>query len=293
MDGPDGGERTRDRSDPRDGSSRSEIGSMSGRGPNGEKADSRANAKHDDTVTIADDGLVRWLLETDERTGTAVRDLATIIVIIAISGSLLFGISGTWPPLVAVESGSMEPHIEQGDLVLITDDGRFTGDGAVSGTGIVTLERGQETEYTTFDAPGDVITFRPNGDPTKTATIHRAHFWVEKGERWTETKADPAFVNGAACAEIASCPAPHDGFITKGDANPAYDQLPRSGAETTVVSPDWVTGKAMFRIPWVGQVRLAIGSIRTIVGTGPLIVGTGGSVLALIWYGTAAGSRDS
>ncbi|MFD1565268.1 S26 family signal peptidase [Haloarchaeobius amylolyticus] len=290
MDGPDVSERSRNRSGPRD-DAESEMDPASDRSRHQRTAASRATTSRGDGVTI-DDGLVRWLLETDDRMGTTIRDLATIIAIIAIAGSLLFGVSGTWPPLVAVESGSMDPHIEQGDLVFVVDSGRFVGDGAVAGTDVVTAQRGHARGYAKFDNPGDVVIFLPNGDPTKTPTIHRAQFWVDEGERWVETKADPAYMHGVTCAEIASCPAPHDGFITKGDANPAYDQVPQSGAETTVVSDEWIIGKALVRVPWIGQVRLAIDSVRSVVGTGPIVVATVGSVIALIWYGSAADTHD-
>ncbi|QLK24567.1 S26 family signal peptidase [Natrinema zhouii] len=292
MDGPDADDRNRDRPGDRDPPSRPERGPQSGTGDRGGTAGSRPRAERDDAVTIEDDGIVRWFLETDDRAGTAIRDVATIIGIIAAVSILLFGISGTWPPLVAVESGSMEPHFERGDLVFVADEERFAGDGAVAGTGIVTFQSARDSGYEQFGSPGDVIIFVPNGNSTQTPTIHRAQFRVERGERWVETKADPAFLNGATCHDIASCPAPHDGFITKGDANPAYDQLAGSGAKTTVVSPEWVTGKAMVRVPWVGQVRLAVDSIGSTVGSGPIVVATIGITIALVWLGAAAGARD-
>ncbi|PGF15968.1 S26 family signal peptidase [Natrinema sp. CBA1119] len=292
MDGPDADDRNRDRPSRRDPPSGPETGPPSKPGDRERTAGSRSRAKRDDAVTIEDDGVVRWLLETEDRTGTAVRDIATIGAIIAVVGVLLFGITGAWPPMVAVESGSMEPALERGDLVFIADDGRFAGDGAVAGTGIVTAQSARETGYERLGEPGDVIIFVPNGDSTQTPTIHRAQFRVERGERWVETKADPAYMNGATCTDLASCPAPHDGFVTKGDANPAYDQLPRSGAETTVVSAEWVTGKAMVRVPWVGGIRLTIDSIRSIVGSGPIVVAAVGTALALVWYGAIAGERD-
>ncbi|MFC6767002.1 S26 family signal peptidase [Natrinema soli] len=291
MDGPDADDRNRDRPSRRDPPSGPETGPPSDPGDRERTAGSRSRAAGDDAVTIEDDGVVRWLLETDDRTGTGVRDVVTIVAIIAVVGVLLFGITGTWPPMVAVESGSMEPAFERGDLVFIADDGRFAGESAVAGTGIVTSQSARETGYERLGRPGDVVIFVPNGDSTKTPTIHRAQFRVENGERWVETKADPAFLNGATCNDIASCPAPHDGFITKGDANPAYDQLPRSGANTTVVSAEWVTGKAMVRVPWVGQIRLTIDSIRSIVGSGPMVVAAVGTALALVWYGAIAGER--
>ena len=297
MNGPDAGDPSRDPPGTRDGSSGSDRGRLSDHGDRkragdrGRTAGSRPQTPHDNGVTIEDDGVVRWLLETDDRTGTALRDVATIVAIVAVMGVLLFGITGTWPPLVAVESGSMEPNIDQGDLVVIVDESRYAGEKAVAGTGIVTHQSGRDGGADRFGKPGDVIVFVPNGDPTKTPTIHRAHFRVEKGERWVETKADPAFMNGATCTDIASCPAPHDGFITKGDANPAYDQVPRSGANTTVVSAEWVTGKAMVRAPRLGGIRLAIDSLRATVGTGPIVIVAAAGVIALAWYATAGG-RD-
>ena len=41
------------------------------------------------------------------------KDLFFIFLI----GGILFGVSGAWPPLVAIESESMEPNLHQGDLV--------------------------------------------------------------------------------------------------------------------------------------------------------------------------------
>ena len=43
------------------------------------------------------------------------KDLFFIFLI----GGILFGVSGAWPPLVAIESESMEPNLHQGDLVFV------------------------------------------------------------------------------------------------------------------------------------------------------------------------------
>ncbi|MDY7083083.1 MAG: hypothetical protein SXQ77_11945, partial [Halobacteria archaeon] len=45
----------------------------------------------------------------------------------------------------------------------------------------------------------------------------------------------------------------HEGFVTKGDNNPFYDQA-RGISE--VVKPKWVKGKAKYRIPIIGKIRL-------------------------------------
>ena len=216
-----------------------------------------ASTPSDPDVTIEDDGLVRWFLKTNDETVMMTRDILSSVAIVAAVAFLLFGVSGIWPPLVAVESGSMEPNMQRGDLVFVVEEGRFAGDNTIEDTGVVTLERGQEAGYTKFGNPGDVIVFRPNGDPTQTPVIHRAHFWVDEGERWVETKASEEIVGDATCQEVPSCPAPYAGFITKGDHNPGYDQT-GGGADTDIVKPDWITGKAQYRIPWLGHIRLTV-----------------------------------
>ncbi|WP_222915499.1 S26 family signal peptidase [Natrinema sp. SYSU A 869] len=241
-------DRTQDRSA---GSSRTPPASET---PSRDAPDSDA-----DGVTIDDDGVLRWFLRTDDETVMVARDILSSVAIVAVVGLLLFGVSGIWPPLVAVESGSMEPNMHKGDLIFVADEGRFAGDNAVAGTGVVTLENGQESSYEKFGNPGDVIIYRPNGNPAETPVIHRAHFWVEEGEHWVDTKASEEIVGDATCNEVATCPAEHAGFVTKGDANGGYDQY--GNGISDIVKPEWVTGKAMFRIPWLGHVRLTFDKI--------------------------------
>ncbi|WP_229380239.1 S26 family signal peptidase [Haloterrigena salifodinae] len=222
---------------------------------------SRTKSGDEETVpvTIEDDGVVRWFLRSDDENVLFARDVLSSVAVVAVIGLILFGVSGVWPPLVAVESPSMDPNMKTGDLIFVAENERFVGDGSVAGTGVVTLENGQESGYEKFNNSGDVIVFQPNGNEQKTPIIHRAHFWVEEDENWVETKADEDIIGGITCADIDNeiCPADHAGFITKGDANSNYDQVGRgSGAKTTVVKSEWVTGKAMFRIPWLGNIRL-------------------------------------
>ncbi|ELZ19306.1 S24/S26 family peptidase [Natrinema limicola] len=241
----DSGDDDRDRSDERAGS------------PQTPSPEPSPTASDSDDVTIEDDGVIRWFLKTNDETVMVTRDVLSSVAIVAVVALLLFGVSGIWPPLVAVESGSMEPNMYRGDLIFVVEEDRFVGDSALEGTGVVTLERGQETDYTKFGNPGDVIVFRPNGNPARTPVIHRAHFWVDEGENWIDTKANTEFVGDATCQEVPNCPAPYAGFITKGDHNLGYDQT-GGGANTNIVKPEWITGKAQYRIPWLGHVRLAV-----------------------------------
>ncbi len=186
-----------------------------------------------------------------------VREVLSSVGIVVVVGLLLFGASGVWPPLVAVESGSMEPHMFKGDLVFVAEAGRYAPDTAVAG--VVTYQRGEETGYRSFGSFGNVVVFRPDGR-SGTPVIHRARLYVEEGENWVQ-RANPAFLGDSqTCAEVVTCPAPHDGFITRGDNNPRYDQVGRSRSATlsTVVKPEWVRGNAKFRVPLLGCIRLEL-----------------------------------
>jgi signal peptidase len=203
-------------------------------------------------------GAMRWLLQTDATVVVFLREAAASAMVVAMVGLVLFVVSGVWPPLVAVESGSMQPQLERGDLVFIMDEERLVAPDATHETGVVTYQTGAEVGYQTLGDYGNVIVF----DPPRRAgapVIHRARMWVEAGERWTE-EADPAYLNGRSCDAISSCPAPHDGFVTKGDANPYYDQVE---GIATVVRPAWVRGTAEFAVPWLGYVRLTVGEVQT------------------------------
>jgi len=184
------------------------------------------------------------------------RETALSVGAVVAIGLLLFAISGVWPPMVAVESGSMEPHMHKGDLVFITDTGRFAPDTAREETGVVTREVGREVEYWKFGAYGSVIVY---DDPSDAGppVIHRAQFWVEEGENWYD-RADPDYVSASDCTEMRNCPAPNDGFVTKGDANSQYDQV---NGISEPVKPEWIVGIARVRVPYLGWVRLGVSGI--------------------------------
>ncbi|SIR56659.1 signal peptidase, endoplasmic reticulum-type [Haladaptatus litoreus] len=200
---------------------------------------------------------LRWFRHTDNGTVVFVREMLESAAVVAAIGLVLFAISGVWPPMVAVESGSMEPQMERGDLIFIMDESRFVPDAAQEGTGIVTYQQGQQSGYNSFNQAGDVIIYRPDGSAYRTPIIHRARFWVDEGENWYD-KGNPQYMGGAdSCQELPNCPAPYAGFITKGDANDAYDQV---SAISDPVKPSWIRGTAEVKIPWLGHVRLFFAS---------------------------------
>ncbi|WP_162318450.1 S26 family signal peptidase [Haloarcula limicola] len=180
-----------------------------------------------------------------------VKDVVGSAGAVLLVGLLLFSVSGVWPPLVAIESPSMDPHIQKGDLVFVMEEERFAGPNATHG--VVTYQRGES--YVRFQRPGDVIVYAPDGDTRTTPIIHRAMFYVEDGENWYD-RADPAAIGAADdCAELTHCPAPHAGFITKGDNNARYDQVGMSPISEPVEA-SWVVGTAEWRVPLLGEIRL-------------------------------------
>ncbi|WP_256685589.1 S26 family signal peptidase [Halococcus qingdaonensis] len=207
---------------------------------------------------------VRWFMNTDEEWVAFVREVLSSVAIVAIVGLLLFAISGLWPPMVAIESPSMEPHMERGDLVFLMEEHRFPGGAAYNGTGVVPYQAGAAADYKEFSEYGDVIVYQPDGSTQKTPIIHRARFWVNDSENWY-AKANEEYLAGAdSCEELANCPAPHAGFVTKGDNNGLYDQVDTGdGPISSPVKSDWVTGTAELRIPWLGRIRLLFGTIGT------------------------------
>jgi signal peptidase len=103
-----------------------------------------------------------------------------------------------------------------------------------------------------------VIVYNPDGRTDTTPIIHRAMFWVEEGENWYDKADKQSIGRYSACGNstgeaLPNCPAPHAGFITKGDANGRYDQVDQL---SDPVRPAWVVGTAEVRIPLLGCLRL-------------------------------------
>ena len=67
------------------------------------------------------------ILHPKTSAGLIIRDIVFVLLIVGIIGLILFGTSGTWPALVAVESGSMEPNIMTYSLVFVAEESRYGG----------------------------------------------------------------------------------------------------------------------------------------------------------------------
>ena len=161
------------------------------------------------------------------------KDLLSVVAVLIIFMVLSKMIFGLWTPMVAVESGSMEPHMQIGDIIFIK---------GIDKTNITTYEEGKKTGYESFQNYGDVILYHPYGEEGVTPIIHRAMYRVEAGE--------PMWKDGPI--------APYSGYITKGDnvvTNQHFDQEGQISYEMPV-KDEWIIGTAQYRIPYLGYIRL-------------------------------------
>ena len=192
------------------------------------------------------------------------RELGSALLVVSAVFMLTWAYTGNWPPMVVIESGSMEHDdnplypepgfthigaIDTGDLVLVKSAGRDD---------IVTYLAGKQQGYERYGDYGDVIIYYKNGlrgvcsagaslDEAEcnrqdgewtpaTPVIHRAMAWVEVRDNGSYylPEVDMEFANGKlVLAEIGLPPgAPlteitQSGYITKGDSvgNRHPDQL--------------------------------------------------------------------
>ena len=213
-----------------------------------------------------------------------VKDVGIAVGSVIIVFLLTFAYSGNWPPMVVIESGSMEHDdnplypepryshlgiIDTGDLVIVKQAEKKD---------IVTYLGGKKTDYKKYGDYGDVIVYYKNGIETYngqpvTPVIHRAMAWVEVVDKENETyyipEIDTYFYGKIELTEIglgggASIKnLQNSGYITKGDStgNPHPDQLTHydiTGASVQPVDPDWIVGMAKGELPWFGLIKLRV-----------------------------------
>ena len=225
-----------------------------------------------------------------------VKDVGIAIGCVVLVFLLTFAYSGNWPPMVVIESGSMEHDnnplyaepgythlgtIDTGDLVIVKEAGKKD---------IVTYLEGKDTGYEKYGDYGDVIVYYKNGIREKdgqpvTPVIHRAMFWVDvdvenktyhvpevgrtfygsitlKDFNDDKLCAHPTF-NPPQCGTIEPEALQSSGYVTKGDSNgnPSPDQITHydiTGARVQTVDPDWIVGMARGELPWFGLIKLRV-----------------------------------
>src|SRR6266566_4521120 len=190
------------------------------------------------------------------------RDLLVAAIIVVVFLAAIYLYTGVWPPLVVVESASMQ-HSDQESFLGVIDTGDMVfQQAAPTRADVVTYLEGRATGYATYGDYGDVIIFRRAGNPTP--VIHRAIMYITLYANGTASVPDLAGIsNWTATGDTGPTTTPfylrsvtinamgfrHDfgirfdfanfggfgarsGYITMGDNNaPGYDTswLPRQG----------------------------------------------------------------
>ena len=274
--------------------------------------------------------LVAQFRASDHWAVSLARDILWVFGVVGSIALALYLICGTWPAVVTIESGSMIPNMNIGDLVVVVQKDRF-GE-------LQTWDDGMVSGYRKFNDYGDVIIYRPNGITDMWASvgllplskqhpiIHRAMTWIPAGDPvplyiniyrgsitptgYLPLSADGRTINGftilsTGTGTIAANYTPgsrdlvmrnvsgenyvlpadalvqnagyvmksstitaHGGYITKGDNNYASDQGTLSLESTGTIEPvekDWVVGKALFTVPYIGLLPLHIGEVIVVV----------------------------
>ena len=211
----------------------------------------------------------------------AAKDVGIAVGSVLLVFLLTFAYSGNWPPMVVIESGSMEHDghtnykepgythlgiIDTGDLVIVKEAGK---------SDIVTYLEGKKTGYEKYGDYGDVIVYYKNGikehEGSKvTPVIHRAMAWVDVLDNGSYyiPEINIYYENKIVLDEIG-LPIGHgisptnSGYITKGDSinNRNADQFSHTdvnGARVQPADPDWVIGMARGELPWIGLIKLKI-----------------------------------
>jgi signal peptidase len=194
--------------------------------------------------------LVAQFRTSDHWAVSLARDLLWVAGVVGTIALILYLLCGTWPAVVTIESGSMTPNMNIGDLVVVVQKDRF-GE-------FMTWEDAKKANVTKFNGYGDVIIYKPNGMTSVHPIIHRAMVYATTGIPITEIRGVQLRANYTVS---------HDGYITWGDANPAPDQfVSYQGIGTPEpVKDEWIVGKALFTIPLVGYLPLHIAEVVILV----------------------------
>jgi signal peptidase len=181
------------------------------------------------------------------------RDLLWVFLVVGGIALVLFAVSGTWPAVVTVESESMVPHMNVGDLVFVVEEDRFGP--------LTSWEEGAASGFQSFGDYGNVIIYRPNGNDSIHPIIHRAMFWVEGGE------VVPVTIQVDNYHFDRNFTSPNQGYITKGDHNPNIDQVGaiQGLGQIEPVEKDWIVGKALFAIPFLGYPALYLPQFAALI----------------------------
>ena len=206
---------------------------------------------------------------------TIVHDVIVAVVVVMIIVVGIYGYTNTWPPVVVVESGSMQHDIDEGSLGVI-DTGDIVMVKKVDSIDDITpWSVGKNKDYKTYGEYGDVIIYDKNGEGG-TPVIHRAIVFIRHNEtvggvHYFDVPEWNIFHERKIEYQIEELnfeinytpPRGHDGYLTKGDnvfTNKKIDQESGisdvNGRVVEQVSIEWVIGVARGEVPWFGLIKL-------------------------------------
>jgi signal peptidase len=243
---------------------------------------------------------LRERFRSESKTAGWARELLWVVLVVGGVALALFLVSGTWPAVVTIESESMVPHMQVGDLVFVVAQDRYGP--------LQDWTEGKESGYMKFGDYGDVLIYRPNGADNSVIPlvtggvhpiIHRAMVTTDAGVPIPQYinlyrgLASPVvylpatiennqlvLANGTVINESTANPdigyivqssviAANPGYITKGDNNQVSDQgsylSNRSLGVIQPVEKDWIVGKALFTIPLLGYLPLNIVPVAIVI----------------------------
>ena len=209
-----------------------------------------------------------------------VHDVLVAIIVVLIIITAIYGYTRTWPPVVVVESGSMQHSTESSALGVIDTGDIVMVKKVTSQDDIIPWSIGKEKNYKTYGEYGDVIIYDKNGQGG-TPVIHRAIVYIrvnqtnkQAGDSFTFDVPEWGIYNNRTIKHYIEelnlqinyiPPRGHDGYLTKGDneiTNRKIDQQSsisdENGKIVEQVSIDWVVGVARGEVPWFGLIKLYI-----------------------------------
>ena len=198
------------------------------------------------TVLFAFLGVSSWWAYISDApvTEMSVRAIPIRMVILALLFFLFVG--PTTHPIGAVVTGSMQPTIQAGDMVVAS---AVDNPNPVVDSEIYPAATSAKPQL--GGKPGSVVVFQTFLDRPVT---HRVRYQVDAGDNWIRVVNDSYLPSGAECDIYSNCPAPMDGYITRGDNNLYYDQV----GEIGVVARNDIYGVVKLRIPFLGELSKSV-----------------------------------
>lgn len=231
------------------------------------------------------------MIEQHDQNVALARDVGLALGIVLAVFLVAYLYTGNWPPVVVVESGSMEHADDDSTMRLGTID---TGDLVLAKSveerdDVVTYMEGQKSGHKTYGDYGDVIIYDKNGRGG-TPVIHRVMAWVEvtatrDGLLYTIPEANLTYTDregivlprigvewegethgglGKNSSYGGFGVLKWSGFLTKGDSasNPNVDQqhflTDAEGQEVQPVKVEFIIGKGRGELPWMGLLKLRL-----------------------------------